>query len=227
MAVDVATRRPVSRSARLRRDKVLILMTVPGILALIAFHYPPLLGNVIAFQDYQPFLGIRGSEWTGLEKFGILANGDPDFPNAVINTLVLTLVQVIFVFPAPIVLALMINSLLSERLRRIVQNVLYLPHFLSWVVVVAIFQQLLGGTGLLNSFLRSHGFETLDIIGNPDVFVALLTSQVGLEGLRLGHDPVPGRTHPGRSGAVRGLGHRRRQPAAPARGTSPCRRCAG
>jgi putative aldouronate transport system permease protein len=173
------TARPkLTRAARLRRDRVLVLMVIPGLAVLLAFHYLPLLGNIIAFEDYQPFLGILGSEWTGLQKFAILANGDPDFLNAVKNTLVLTLVQVIFVIPAPIVLAVMINSLLSERLRRIVQNVLYLPHFLSWVVVVAIFQQLLGGSGLLNSFLRSRGTETLDIIGNPDLFIGLLTSQV-------------------------------------------------
>ncbi len=163
---------------RFRRDRVLVAMAAPGLLALLAFHYLPLLGNVIAFKDYQPFIGIVDSQWVGLEKFRVLVNGDPDFLIAVRNTLVLTLVQVIFVFPAPIVLAVMINSLLSERLRRIVQNVLYLPHFLSWVVVVAIFQQLLGGSGLLNGFLRAQGTATLDIIGNPDLFVALLTSQV-------------------------------------------------
>ncbi|SDU88438.1 carbohydrate ABC transporter membrane protein 1, CUT1 family [Microlunatus sagamiharensis] len=174
----VAARPRLGWRARLRRDRVLVLMAVPGIAALLLFHYLPLLGNVIAFEDYQPFLGILGSEWVGLEKFSILVNGDPAFVNAVKNTLVLTLVQVIFVFPAPIMLALMINSLMSDRLRRIVQNVLYLPHFLSWVVVVAIFQQLLGGSGLLNSFLRSRGAETLEIIGNPDLFIGLLTSQV-------------------------------------------------
>ena len=174
----VAARPRLGWRARLRRDRVLVLMAVPGIAALLLFHYLPLLGNVIAFEDYQPFLGILGSEWVGLEKFSILFNGDPAFLNAVKNTLVLTLVQVVFVFPAPILLALMINSLLSDRLRRVVQNVLYLPHFLSWVVVVAIFQQLLGGSGLLNSFLRSRGTETLDIIGNPDLFIGLLTSQV-------------------------------------------------
>lgn len=162
MAGTTATRPKLGVGARLRRDRVLLIMTIPGLAALLLFHYLPLVGNVIAFEDYQPFLGILDSQWTGLEKFKIIVNGDPDFLNAVKNTLILTLVQVIFVFPAPIVLALMINSLLSDRLRRIVQNVLYLPHFLSWVVVVAIFQQLLGGSGLLNSFLRSRGTDTLE-----------------------------------------------------------------
>ena len=174
----MASRPGLGWRARLRRDRVLLAMCLPGLVALVAFHYLPLLGNIIAFEDYQPFLGIINSQWVGLEKFAILFNGDPAFVGAVKNTLILTLVQVIFVFPAPIVLALMINSLLSERMRRIVQNVLYLPHFLSWVVVVAIFQQLLGGSGLLNTFLRSHGVQTLDIVGNPDLFFSLLTSQV-------------------------------------------------
>ncbi|GAB2577809.1 ABC transporter permease [Microlunatus antarcticus] len=178
MASTVVQRPRQGWRARLRRDRVLLAMTIPGLVALVGFHYLPLLGNVIAFEDYQPFLGIINSQWVGFEKFAILFNGDPAFVNAVKNTLILTLVQVIFVFPAPIVLALMINSLLSDRMRRIVQNVLYLPHFLSWVVVVAIFQQLLGGSGLLNTFLRSHGAATLDIVGNPDLFISLLTSQV-------------------------------------------------
>ena len=178
VASSVVPRQRVGWRSRLRRDRVLLVMTLPGLLALVTFHYLPLLGNIIAFEDYQPFIGIIGSEWVGLQKFTILVNGDPAFLDAVKNTLVLTLVQVVFVFPAPIALALMINSLLSERMRRIVQNVLYLPHFLSWVVVVAIFQQLLGGSGLLNTFLRSHGVATLDIVGNPDLFVGLLTSQV-------------------------------------------------
>lgn len=178
MASIVGQRPRLGWRTRLRRDRVLLAMCIPGLAALILFHYLPLLGNIIAFEDYQPFLGIINSQWVGLEKFTILFNGDPAFLNAVKNTLILTLVQVIFVFPAPIMLALMINSLLSERMRRIVQNVLYLPHFLSWVVVVAIFQQLLGGSGLLNTFLRTRGVDTLDIVGNPDLFIGLLTSQV-------------------------------------------------
>ena len=90
----------------------------------------------------------------------------------------LTVVQTILVFPAPILLALLLNSVMSPRIKRVVQSVLYLPHFLSWVVVVAVFQQVLGGGGLINTFLRQRGWQTLDIIGNPDLFIPLLTSQV-------------------------------------------------
>lgn len=163
---------------RLWRDRVLLLMALPGLLVMFVFHYAALLGNVIAWKDYRPYLGIVGSDWVGWENFRVITSGDPDFLRAVMNTLVLTLVQTIFVFPAPILLALLINNVLNTRVKRVVQSVLYLPHFLSWVVVVAIFQQVLGGAGLINNFLRSQGAETLDIIGNPSLFVALLTSQV-------------------------------------------------
>ncbi len=171
-------RPPLSWRTRLRRDRALLLFALPGMLLFIVFHYVALLGNVIAFQDYQPFLGIRDSIWVGLENFSVLVNGDSAFLIALKNTLVLTLIQTVLVFPAPIILALSLNSLLSERLKRVIQSVLYLPHFLSWVVVVALFQSMLGGAGLLNNFLRANGWETLDILGNPDIFFGLITAQV-------------------------------------------------
>ena len=163
---------------RLGRDKILVLMAVPGLALLLLFHYLPLLGNVIAFQDYQPFLGIGQSLWSGVQNFGVIFDGDPEFVNALKNTLIVTLLQTVFAFPAPILLALLLNSLLSERLKQIVQSIVYLPHFLSWVIVVAVFQQMLGGSGLINNFLRSHGYATFQVIGNADLFKALLTSQV-------------------------------------------------
>lgn len=177
-ARDVPATRKVPWYVRARRDRALLLMAVPGMALLLLFHYLPLAGNVIAFQAYVPFLPFGQSPWVGLDNFAVIVNGDPAFLNALRNTLVLTLVQVVLVFPAPIALALLLNSLLSERLKRVVQSVLYLPHFLSWVIVVAIFQHVLGGSGLINNFLRSHGAETFSIIGNPDLFVGLLTSQV-------------------------------------------------
>jgi putative aldouronate transport system permease protein len=163
---------------RLRRDRVLLLLAVPGAAVLLLFRYVPLLGNVIAFQDYQPYLGIMHSPWNGVQNFSIIVNGDPAFRTALVNTLVITVLQVVFVFPAPVALALLLNSLLSERLKRIVQSVLYLPHFLSWVIVVAIFQSMLGGSGLLNNWLRAHGHGTISVIGNAGIFKELLTSQV-------------------------------------------------
>ena len=163
------------RSFRVRwhRDRLLLFMALPGALILFAFQYVPLLGNVIAFQDFQPYLGLSQSDWVGLRNFAVLWTGDPRFLNALANTIIIFVIQTVFVFPAPILVALLLNSLLSERIKRVVQSVLYLPHFLSWVIVVALFQQMFGPTGLLASFdLHTN------IIGNPHLFKALITSQV-------------------------------------------------
>ncbi|WP_326470985.1 ABC transporter permease [Actinophytocola sp.] len=163
---------------RLGRDRVLVLVALPGIASLVLFHYLPLLGNVIAFKDYVPYIGILESEWVGLANFAVIVNGDPLFLNALGNTVIITLLQVLVVFPAPIALALLLNSLMSERIKRVVQSVLYLPHFLSWVIVVAIFQYMLGDAGLLNNFMRDYDLGTVSIIGNPEAFKALVTGQV-------------------------------------------------
>lgn len=145
---------------------------------MLAFQYYPLVKNVIAFQDFQPYLGINKSLWNGLDNFTVIVNGDPEFLNAVKNTLILTAIQTVIVFPVPILVAITLHTLLSNRLRQLVQSILFLPHFMSWVIVVAVFQQFLGGTGMINNWLRSHGFDALHIIGDAHAFRALLTSEV-------------------------------------------------
>ena len=88
------------------------------------------------------------------------------------------MIQTVLVFPVPLVLALLLNSLAGERLKRLLQSILYLPHFLSWVIVVALFQQMLGNAGMLNTFLVQHDLPIVHIIGVPELFKALVTSQV-------------------------------------------------
>ena len=163
---------------RLRHDYPVLILAVPGMLIIFAFQYYPLYGNIIAFQDFQPYLGISQSLWNGVENFKVIINGDPEFLNAVKNTLILTLIQTVIVFPAPIIVAIVLHTLMSNKLRQLVQSILYLPHFMSWVIVVAVFQQVLGGTGMINNWLRSHGYDPLHIIGNADAFRALLTAEV-------------------------------------------------
>ncbi|WP_420843537.1 ABC transporter permease [Jiangella muralis] len=163
---------------RWRRDRLLLLIGLPGVLAILVFHYVPLLGNVIAFQQYQPFLGIRDSPFVGFDNFAVLVNGDADFVNALTNTLIITTIQVVFVFPLPIALALLLNSMISERLKRLVQSILYMPHFLSWVIIVALFQQMFGSVGMLNTWLRSADLGSVDIVGVPELFKLVVTAQV-------------------------------------------------
>ncbi len=169
-----------SRSGHLRRiraDRVLLVVAAPGLVYFLVFHYGALFGNVLAFQDFVPFLGVSGSEWVGLAHFERMF-GDPEFWNAVRNTLVIAALQLVFFFPAPLALALLLNSVVGDTVRRFVQSVVYLPHFLSWVIVVALFQQVLGGAGALNGWLSDLGLGTVSIIGNPDAYGPLVIAQL-------------------------------------------------
>ncbi|MFD5794034.1 ABC transporter permease [Streptomyces diastatochromogenes] len=167
---------------RFRRDRVLLLMTLPAVVLVLVFNYLPILGNVVAFQDYDPYISDNGvvailhSPWVGLENFQQIF-GDSAFWNAVQNTLVLFFVQLVLYFPIPILLALLINSVVRPRIRAFSQAILYLPHFFSWVLVIAVFQQLFGGAGLLSQLLRQHGFDGLDIMTDPSTFKFLVTAQ--------------------------------------------------
>jgi putative aldouronate transport system permease protein len=162
--------------ARVWRERWMYLFMLPGLVFFLIFRYVPFLGNIIAFQDYSPFLGFD-SPWVGLDNFAKLFS-DPDVGTAIQNTLVISLLQLIFFFPAPIVLALVLNSMISEPAKRFMQSVLYLPHFISWVIIIALWQQLFGGAGLLNQFLRESGQATVNIMSNPGFFKFLVVLQL-------------------------------------------------
>lgn len=152
-------------------------MTLPVVVLLLVFNYAPLFGLLTAFQEYDPLAGVWQSPWAGLYQFERLL-GDSFFWGALKNTLYLSFVQLVLFFPVPIALALLLNSVLSQRIRNFFQSVVYLPHFFSWVLAITIFQQMLGGAGALNQFLRNNDIGTWDIMTNPDTFALLVTSQV-------------------------------------------------
>ncbi|MEV0482617.1 ABC transporter permease subunit [Streptomyces sp. NPDC050508] len=172
----------VSLRLRFRRDRVLLLMTLPAVLLILVFNYLPILGNIVAFEDYDPYVSDNGiismlhSPWVGLENFQQIF-ADSAFWSAVQNTLVLFFLQLILFFPIPILLALLINSVVRPRVRALSQAILYLPHFFSWVLVIAVFQQLLGGAGLFSQLLRQHGFDGIDVMTDPNTFKFLITAQ--------------------------------------------------
>jgi putative aldouronate transport system permease protein len=168
----------MSWRVRLRRDKSLIIMTVPAVILLAVFGYAPMLGLVMAFQSYDVYSGFLHSPWVGLANFQQLF-GDPGFWHAFWNTLALFSVQLVLFFPIPIALAILFDSLVSKKLRSFIQSVVTLPHFFSWVLVVTVFQQMLGGAGVIPSFLRQHGVHNpLDIMTNPSTFKLLVSSQL-------------------------------------------------
>jgi len=172
-----AARRRVPFLTRLGRDHALLLMVIPAVVLLLLFVYVPLAGNVIAFMDFQPFIPIAQSPWVGFTNFQVLF-ADAAFWNAVVNTLEITLLQLVLFFPIPIMLALLVHSLIHPWLRTLTQSVLYLPHFLSWVIVVGFFQQSLGGAGVVNHALRNLDLHTINFLSDPGSFKLLVSAQV-------------------------------------------------
>jgi putative aldouronate transport system permease protein len=159
------------------RDRIMLLCIAPGVLYFILFHYLPLLGNIIAFQDYLPFLGFYDSPFVGFANFQAMLS-DGAFWQAVFNTITISLLQIIFYFPAPIALALMLHGIISTKVRRIIQSVVYLPHFISWVIVVSIWQQVLGGSGIFVHTLRDIGLPAVNVMTEPSLFKPLVILQL-------------------------------------------------
>jgi putative aldouronate transport system permease protein len=168
--------RKIGWRTRLKADRSLLLMVLPAVGLLVVFAYLAMLGNIIAWQNYSPYTGFLHSPfvaWANFER--VFSN--PLFLDAVRNTLTITAFQLVFFFPIPLLLALLLNSVMSPRIRTAIQSVVYLPHFFSWVLVVTLFQQMLGGAGLVSQTLRQHGYSGFDLMTNPHSFLVLITMQ--------------------------------------------------
>ncbi|MGG1514557.1 ABC transporter permease subunit [Paenibacillus oryzisoli] len=160
----------------IKRDKYLYMMLVPVVAFYLLFKYAPMFGEIIAFKNYRFADGIWGSEWVGLKHFHKLFSS-PDFLNILKNTLLLNVYNVVFGFPVPIVLALLLNELRVEWFKRLVQNLLYVPHFISWVVLGGIVIALLSpSSGIVNIVLHKvFGIEPIYFLASkfwwPIMFV--------------------------------------------------------
>jgi len=148
--------------SRMLKYKALYLMAIPGFIYFIVFKYIPLAGVVIAFQDYNIFKGVFGSKFIGLKNFIMLFNYG-DFIDILVNTLVINAYDLLFGFTAPIILAIMINEIMNTSYKKIVQQMVYLPHFLSWPVLggIIITQLLSPETGMINMLIKSVGMEPI------------------------------------------------------------------
>lgn len=177
----VVTARPKARKEHavwrsIVRHRQFYLLGLPGILSFIIFKYFPMYGILIAFQDYNPFAGVMKSEWVGFDHF-IRLFTDPDFFMILRNALVLSLLG-ICLFPAPILLALLLNELRSELYKRMVQTVIYLPHFVSWVIVVSLTYIFLSSEiGLVNKLLTALSGDKINFLFENQYFYPLIMSQ--------------------------------------------------
>jgi putative aldouronate transport system permease protein len=159
-----------SKLNKMIMDRWLYLMLLPGIVYYLLFKYGPMWGIVVAFQDYSPFLGITGSKWVGLKHFIRLFN-DPVFVLLMKNTLLLSVANLAFAFPMPIIVALMLNELRKEWFKKSVQTLIYVPHFMSWVIIVGMFYMLFESRdGLFQKWIISLGFEPFTFMMDPEKF---------------------------------------------------------
>jgi putative aldouronate transport system permease protein len=143
---------------------------IPGIAYFIIFKYIPIYGVTLAFKDYKIPLGIMASPWAGLVHFNRMFSGTT-FWTIVRNTVVLNIYRLIFGFPMPIILALVINELKNMRYKKIVQTITYMPHFVSWIVIYGLFAQLLSpSTGPVNLIIKALGFKQIYFLGDPSYF---------------------------------------------------------
>ncbi|MFC4808038.1 ABC transporter permease [Paenibacillus sp. GCM10023250] len=170
-----------ARSRRLwldiRRDKYLYLLILPGVLFFIVFKYIPMWGVLIAFQDYSPYLGMMQSEWVGFEHFARFFS-NPDFALLFRNTMMISLMNLVFFFPLPILLSLLLNEVTQRAFKRTIQSIVYMPHFLSWVIIAGItFLLLSQSSGIVNMMLQWAGFRPIDFLTNKNLFWVLLTLQ--------------------------------------------------
>lgn len=166
------------RLRRIMRNKWLYVMILPGLLYFIIFKYLPMFGLVIAFQDFKPYKGVFGSEFVGFKHFERLFT-EPDFLNILTNTLVLFGLNLLFFFPAPIILALMLNEVRVSLFKRTVQTLIYLPHFMSWVIIVSIsYVMLTMDGGIVNELLVYFGFKPINFLLSPEWFRPMYIAQV-------------------------------------------------
>ena len=156
--------------AAVRKHKLHLVMIVPVLAQFIIFKYLPLYGILLAFKDYRILQGIAESPWVGFFNFQRLFNS-LDFLRVFKNTIVLALLNFMFGFPAPIILALMINEMRGKVFKRISQSLSYLPHFISWVILAGIFMELLSPSrGPINAVLKALGLKTIFFLGDPAWF---------------------------------------------------------
>ena len=156
-----------------RRHKGLLLLVAPGLAFFLVFNYLPMFGLVLAFKEFRLSAGILGSEWSGLENFSRLFGG-ADFPNALRNTVTISLLRLLFGFFAPIALALMLNEIRVSWYKRTVQTVTYIPYFLSWVILGGIFLMIFSQSGPANQITQLFGVSPIEFLTNDFWFIVVV-----------------------------------------------------
>lgn len=154
----------------MQRNWVLYLMVLPGMLALIIFRYVPMYGVLMAFEKYMPAKGILGSKWVGFQHFVNFFHS-PYFGRLLGNTFMLGIVTLVVTFPAPILLALLLNEVRNPRFKRVTQTISYVPYFISTVIVVGLLKDMAStNDGIINTAIAALGGQKIDFFASPQWF---------------------------------------------------------
>lgn len=168
---------PARRMKRLLKNiwdsRYMYLLLVPGLLFFAFFRYVPMYGIQLAWKEFAANLGVAGSPWIGWENFRFIF-AEADFWNSLRNTLIIAGMQLIFVFPFPIILAILFNEVRQKKTKRVMQIILTFPHFLSWVILSSILTNLLGNSGVVNNIIVAMGGEKVNFLMNKGIFRWLL-----------------------------------------------------
>ncbi len=163
----------------MRKDLSLYFLLIPPLVFMIIFKFLPLTWITMAFKDYNIFRGLGESPWVGLKHFSKLFRSD-EFFLVFRNTLVINIYRIVFLFPAPIIVALLLNEVGALVFKRVIQTIIYIPHFLSWVIIAAIFIQILSvDGGLVNQLISSFGLKPVSFLMDKRYFRGILVFTAG------------------------------------------------
>lgn len=163
--------------SRLQKDKWLYFLLLPGLLYFLIFKYVPMWGVLLAFKNYQPYTGFWNSEWVGVEHFRLFFS-NPEFFMLLRNTLLLSFYNLLFFFPAPIILAILLNEVRIAIFKRSVQTLIYVPHFISMVIVASMtYVFLTTAGGPVNELLYAYTGQKIEFLASPDWFRPIIILQ--------------------------------------------------
>lgn len=160
---------------RIISHKELYIMLIPAFLYFVIYKYLPMYGVIISFKDYSPYLGVKDSPWVGFFHFSRLFKS-PDFFMILRNTLLFSFYKLIINFPFVIILALLLNELVNIKFKKITQTILYLPHFISWVIMAGIIYSLLSLNGIFNYILKLLGNDPVLFLMKPEYFRSIVVT---------------------------------------------------
>jgi putative aldouronate transport system permease protein len=162
---------PVTAASRRKIDISLYLMLIPALVLVIIYAYGPLGGLIIAFKRYDIATGILNSPWVGLENFKTLLFKYVDFKSVLFNTVYISGMKLVATFIAPIVVAILLNEVYNLKFKKSIQTLIYLPYFMSWVIIAGIMMDILSpNDGILNNIIKALGFKPIYFLGQANIF---------------------------------------------------------